>query len=146
MQNVVVQRRGEKQELWFSMTDLDRSAEELCGLYGRRMQSEQLFQDHENRRNGSALRETRIRSPEKLSRALLIPVLGCIWVTYCSWASGFVPSSPRQHRVGAARVELTVAACLQSGSRCSIGCNCKSQQCSEPPAMPSWRSAKGGDR
>ena len=76
VQNVVVYwKKGEKTP-WFLMTDLDRSAEELCRLYGKRTQIEELFRDHRNRRNGFALRNTRIRSAENLSRALLIVALG----------------------------------------------------------------------
>ncbi len=75
-QNVVVYwKKGEKAP-WFLMTDLDRSAEQLCQLYGKRMQIEELFRDQKNRRNGFALRHTRIRSAENFSRALLIVALG----------------------------------------------------------------------
>lgn len=78
VQNVVVHWRPDKQEPWFLMTDLDYGVEELCQLYGKRMQIEQLFRDHKSRRNGLSLKDTRIRSPDNLSRALLILVLGYI--------------------------------------------------------------------
>jgi len=78
VQNVVVVWRKDKREPWFLMTDLERGADQLCDLYGKRMQIEELFRDHKNRRNGFALRDTRIRSAENLSRALLILALGYI--------------------------------------------------------------------
>ncbi len=79
VQNIMVMWRKDKREPWYLlMTDLDRSADELCRLYGKRMQIEKLFWDYKNRRNGFSLPCTRIRSPENLSRALLILALGYI--------------------------------------------------------------------
>ncbi len=78
VQNIVVVWRKDKQEPWFLMTDLNQGANQLCDLYGKRMQIEELFRDYKNRRNGFSLRDTQIRSPENLSRALLILALGYI--------------------------------------------------------------------
>ncbi len=71
VQNIGVAWRKDKQEPWFLMTGLNQGANQLCNLYGKRMQLEELFRDYKNRRNGFSLRDTRIRSPENLSRARL---------------------------------------------------------------------------
>src|SRR5205814_3848057 len=46
--------------------------------YGRRMSVEELFRDHKSRRNGQALRNTRIRKAERFDRFLLILALASI--------------------------------------------------------------------
>lgn len=63
---------------WYLMTDLDGRAEALCQLYGRRMSVEELFRDAKNRRNGLALRNTRIEKAERFDRFLLIVTLAYI--------------------------------------------------------------------
>lgn len=75
---VIRWRRGlpkKRDEPWFLMTDLEGRAEALCCLYGRRMSVEELFRDQKNRRNGQALRNTRIQKAERFDRFLLIVVL-----------------------------------------------------------------------
>jgi len=67
-----------RDEPWYLMTDLDGRAEALCRLYGRRMSVEELFRDHKSRRNGMALRDTRIREAERFDRFVLILVLAYI--------------------------------------------------------------------
>jgi hypothetical protein len=64
-----------RDEPWYLMTNLEGRAEALCRLYGRRMSVEELFRDHKSRRNGMALRNTRIRKAERFDRFLLILVL-----------------------------------------------------------------------
>lgn len=64
-----------RDEPWFLMTDLDGRAEALCQLYGRRMSVEELFRDQKNRRNGQALRNTRIQKAERFDRFLLVVAL-----------------------------------------------------------------------
>jgi hypothetical protein len=59
-------------ECWFLMTDLKGTAEQLCQLYGRRMTIEQLFRDHKSKRNGWSLRDTQVKTAERLDRLLLI--------------------------------------------------------------------------
>jgi hypothetical protein len=75
-QNVVVYwKKGlpsRRDECWFLMTDLGRNAPALVRLYGQRMTIEQVFRDHKNRRNGFALRDTRIQTAERFDRLLLI--------------------------------------------------------------------------
>ena len=58
------------------MTDPVRSAKQLCRLYGKLMQIEELFQDHTKRCSGFALRHTRIRTAENFSQAQWIVALG----------------------------------------------------------------------
>jgi Transposase DDE domain len=57
---------------WYLMTNLEGRAERLCQLYGCRMQVEELFRDQKNRRNGWALRNTRIQHADRFDRFLLI--------------------------------------------------------------------------
>ncbi len=75
-QNVVVYwKRGlplKRDECWFLMTDLERSAPALVKLYGQRMTIEQVFRDHKSRRNGFALRNTLVKKAERFDRLLLI--------------------------------------------------------------------------
>lgn len=67
-----------RDEPWYLMTDLEGRAEALCQLYGRRMSVEELFRDHKNRRNGLALRNTKIERAERFDRFLLIAALAYI--------------------------------------------------------------------
>jgi hypothetical protein len=64
-----------RDEPWYLMTDLDGRAEALCQLYGRRMSVEELFRDCKSRRNGLALRNTKIQKAERFDRFLLILAL-----------------------------------------------------------------------
>jgi len=78
-QNVVVRWKPnlpkKRDEPWFLMTDLERSALALSELYGKRMTIEELFRDDKNRRNGWALRNTKITKADRLDRLLLILAL-----------------------------------------------------------------------
>jgi hypothetical protein len=60
---------------WYLMTNLEGRAERLCQLYGCRMQVEELFRDQKNRRNGWAVRNTRIQYADRFDRFLLILAL-----------------------------------------------------------------------
>lgn len=75
-QHVVVRWRKslppKRDECWFLMTDLSGTAEQLCQLYGRRMSTEQLFRDHKSKRNGWSLRDTQLKTPQRLERLLLV--------------------------------------------------------------------------
>jgi Transposase DDE domain len=64
-----------RDEPWYLMTNLEGRAESLCQLYGCRMQVEELFRDQKNRRNGWALRNTRIQHADRFDRFLLILAL-----------------------------------------------------------------------
>jgi hypothetical protein len=64
-----------RDEPWYLMTDLEGRAEALCRLYGRRMSVEELFRDHKNRRNGLALRNTKIQKVERFDRFVLVLAL-----------------------------------------------------------------------
>jgi hypothetical protein len=67
-----------RDEPWFLMTDLERSAVALSELYGKRMEVEELFRDDKNRRNGYALRNTQLTRAERVDRLLLILALAFI--------------------------------------------------------------------
>jgi hypothetical protein len=75
-QHVVVRWRTglppERDECWFLMTDLSGTACQLCALYRRRMTIEQLFRDGKNKRNGWSLRDTQLKTPQRLDRLLLV--------------------------------------------------------------------------
>lgn len=64
-----------RDEPWFLMTDLRRDAVALTNLYGKRMTVEELFRDDKNKRNGFALRHTKITKPDRIDRLLLILAL-----------------------------------------------------------------------
>ncbi len=78
-QRVIVHwKRGlpkRRDECWFLMSDLPRSALQLSNLYAQRMTIEEFFRDGKNRRNGFALRNTQIQYPDRFDRLLLILVL-----------------------------------------------------------------------
>lgn len=69
-----------RDEPWFLMTDLKRSALSLSELYGKRMTIEELFRDDKNRRNGWALRNTKLTKPERIDRLLLVLALAYILI------------------------------------------------------------------
>ena len=79
VQNVVVRWvRGlpaKRDECWFLMTDLVAGPAQISRLYGRRMTIEQLFRDGKSKRNGWSLRDTQLKSPDRLDRLLLILAL-----------------------------------------------------------------------
>ena len=64
-----------RDECWFLMTDLKGTAHQLCALYARRMTIEQLFRDHKSKRNGWSLRDTQLKTPQRLDRLLLVLAL-----------------------------------------------------------------------
>jgi hypothetical protein len=64
-----------RDECWFLMTDLKGTAHRLCALYARRMTIEQLFRDHKSKRNGWSLRDTQLKTPQRLDRLLLVLAL-----------------------------------------------------------------------
>jgi Transposase DDE domain len=64
-----------RDEPWYLMTNLEGRAEALCQLYGQRMSVEELFRDQKNRRNGWAMRTTRIQHVARFDRFLLILAL-----------------------------------------------------------------------
>jgi hypothetical protein len=75
-QNVVVHWKRnlpkKRDERWFLMTDQRGSAQQICRLYGQRMTLEQLFRDDKSKRNGWSLRDTKITTPDRIDRLLLI--------------------------------------------------------------------------
>jgi hypothetical protein len=76
-------------ECWFLMTDLKGTAHQLCALYARRMTIEQLFRDHKSKRNGWSLRDTQLKTPQRLGRRLgrrldrLLLVLALAYLLLC---------------------------------------------------------------
>jgi hypothetical protein len=109
-QNVVVRWRTDlpkkRDECWFLMTDLKGTAHQLCALYGRRMTIEQLFRDHKSKRNGWSLRDTQIKTPQRLDRLLLI--LAIAYLLLCGL--GLLAQS--RHKPS--------AWCSSSKERCSV--------------------------
>ena len=75
-QNVVVRWvRGlpaRRDGCWFLMTDLTAGPAKLAALYRRRMTVEELFRDHKSKRNGWSLRDTQVKTPQRLDRLLLV--------------------------------------------------------------------------
>jgi hypothetical protein len=67
-----------RDEPWFLMTDLAWTAARLSNLYARRMTIEQVFRDNKSRRNGFALRHTRITRADRFDRLLLVLVLAYV--------------------------------------------------------------------
>lgn len=67
-----------RDEPWFLMTDLDWPATTLANLYSQRMTIEEMFRDHKSRRNGFALRNTRIQHADRFDRLLLVLALAYI--------------------------------------------------------------------
>jgi hypothetical protein len=61
-----------RDEPWYLTTDLEGRAEALCRLYGRRMPVEGRFRDTKGRRNGWAVRNTRIQHADRFDRFLLV--------------------------------------------------------------------------
>ena len=64
-----------RDEPWYLRTNLEGRAEALGQLYGQRMSVEELFRDPKNRRNGWAVRNTRIQHVARFDRFLLILAL-----------------------------------------------------------------------
>ena len=67
-----------RDEPWFLMTDLEQSPKKLSEMYGKRMTIEELFRDDKNKRNGWALRHTKITQADRLDRLLLILALAYV--------------------------------------------------------------------
>ena len=109
-QNVVVRWKPglppKRDECWFLMTDLQGTAHQLCALYGRRMTIEQLFRDHKSRRNGWSLRDTQLKTPQRLDRLLL--VLALAYLLLCGIG------------LTARRTRGPAAWCSSSKDQCSI--------------------------
>jgi hypothetical protein len=70
-----------RDEPWFLITDLGRSAVAVSDLYAKRMTVEELFRDGKSCRNGSALRLTQLTKAERLDRLLLILALAYLLLT-----------------------------------------------------------------
>jgi hypothetical protein len=66
---------AKRDEPWYLMTDLARSALQLTALYAKRMTVEELFRDGKSQRNGFALRQVQLKQPRRLDRLLLIVAL-----------------------------------------------------------------------
>lgn len=57
---------------WSLMTNLQGDARQICDLYARRFDIEEMFRDAKNKRNGWALRDIQIKSAKRFERLLLI--------------------------------------------------------------------------
>jgi hypothetical protein len=75
-QNIVVRWvRGlpaKRDECWFLMSNLTAGPARLSHLYGQRMTIEQCFRDQKSKRNGWSLRDTQVKTAERLDRLLLV--------------------------------------------------------------------------
>ncbi len=67
--------RGRATEPWLLATSLSGTAASVIGLYGLRMQIEELFRDEKNHRHGWALRDMRCRSTARIEVLLFIAAL-----------------------------------------------------------------------
>jgi hypothetical protein len=85
-QHVAVVWSPDHGEAWFLMTNLPRlGAIRLTKIFARRMTIEEYFRDTKSQRNGFALRLTMIRSPERLTRLLLILALIYLLLLVIGW-------------------------------------------------------------
>jgi hypothetical protein len=123
-----------RDEPWFLMTDLDWPATTLAQLYGRRMTIEEMFRDHKSRRNGFALRHTRVKHPDRFDRLLLILALAYILLTglghyvqerYCpsNWCSNTRRSECSVFTIGRRmldRLQVPIRQALQALTRASM--------------------------
>lgn len=63
---------AKRDECWFLMSSLAAGPARVSKLYGQRMTIEQLFRDHKSKRNGWSLRDTKVKTAQRLDRLLLI--------------------------------------------------------------------------
>lgn len=73
--------KGDKDQPWYLMTNLDDPAKELSDLYAKRFNIEEFFRDMKGRRLGWNLRDCRITQSDRLDRLLLILVLAYLLLT-----------------------------------------------------------------
>lgn len=75
-QNIVVRwvrdLPPKRDECWFLMTNLRAGPARISHLYGQRMTIEELFRDHKSKLNGWSLRDTKVKSADRLDRLLLV--------------------------------------------------------------------------
>ena len=76
IQHVVV--KCTKQDTYYLMTNLNSSALRLTRLYEKRMSIEETFRDQKSHRHGFSLRSTRVTSPERFDRLLLVLAIGYV--------------------------------------------------------------------
>lgn len=77
---VAVKKAGMK-EPWFLATSLKGCKEAVVELYGRRFTCEENFRDEKDDRFGLGFKETRVSSPERRDRFLVINALATIVLT-----------------------------------------------------------------
>jgi hypothetical protein len=77
---VAVKKAGMK-EAWFLATSLKGCKEAVVELYGRRFTCEENFRDEKDDRFGLGFKETRVSSPERRDRFLVINALATIVLT-----------------------------------------------------------------
>ncbi len=66
---------AKRDECWFLISSLAAGPAQISDLYAKRMTIEQVFRDHKSKRNGWGLRNTQIKSAQRLDRLLLILAL-----------------------------------------------------------------------
>jgi hypothetical protein len=105
-QRVIVHWKKHHDEPWFLATDLDWGWRYVVATYALRMHIEQLFRDEKNLRFGWGLRQTRLSTPERLERLLLVLAFAYLFLILLGllarntlpsshWASA---SSPKKHQ------------------------------------------------
>jgi hypothetical protein len=72
VQHVAMRWKRGCDEPWYLMTNLKRDARQVCDLYARRFDIEELFRDAKSKRNGWALRDIQVKSAKRFERLLLI--------------------------------------------------------------------------
>lgn len=78
---VCVKAKGMKEAWHLATSHTDNTAGELVKLYGKRFTIEESFRDQKNLRFGMGLSETRIGSPERRDRLLLVSAIAIALLT-----------------------------------------------------------------
>ena len=78
---VCVKAKGMKEPWCLATSHGDRSGSEIVNLYGKRFTIEESFRDQKNLRLGMGLSDTRISSPARRDRMLLISAIAIVLLT-----------------------------------------------------------------
>lgn len=78
---VCTKARGMKEPWCLAASDRELTGAQVVKLYSRRFTIEESFRDHKNLRFGMGLSETRIGSPERRDRVLLVSAIAVVLLT-----------------------------------------------------------------
>jgi Transposase DDE domain len=78
---VCVKAKGMKEAWHLATSHIDKTAAEIVKLYGKRFTIEESFRDQKNLRFGMGLSETRIGSPDRRDRLLLVSAIAIALLT-----------------------------------------------------------------